>query len=111
MDIVEQLVSVSPRIALVLVLCVVGYWLKRSPFPNWMIPWVLILLGAIAYPVMADWKDDDYTAQLVMLNVLLGMLLGAASVGLHQTVRTLFPFLFPPKGQTEILNKKDAEEP
>ncbi len=108
MDVLDQLLAVSPRIALVLVLCVVGYWLKRSPLPNWIIPWALIVLGALAYPIIADVKDDD-TAQLVIFNVMLGMLFGAASVGLHQAVRTFFPFLFPEKGQTEMIKKKDVE--
>lgn len=107
---IDQLMAVSPRIALVIILCVIGYWMKRSPFPNWAIPWSLMILGAVGWTVMADRKNDDYTAQWITYNVILGMLLGAASVGLHQAVRTLFPFLFPPKGDTMQFTKKDVEE-
>lgn len=110
MDAIEQLFAVSPRIALVLVLCVIGFWMKRSPAPNWTIPLVLMVLGAIGFTVMADIKDDDYTAKFITHNAIIGMLLGASSVGLHSAVRPLFPFLFPPKGHTEILNKKDVKE-
>lgn len=110
MDVIDQLLAVSPRIALVLVLCVIGYYLKRSPIKNWLIPWLLIAMGGTAYPIIASVKNDDYTAQLVLANILLGILLGAASVGLHQIVRTIFPFLFPDKGQTELIKKNDVEE-
>lgn len=110
MEIIDQLLAVSPRIALVLVLCVIGFLMKRSPLPNWLIPWILLILGGAGYTVMADVKDEDYTAKLIFYNVVLGMLLGAASVGLHSTVRTIFPFLFPEKGETEMIKKNEEEK-
>ena len=111
MDAIEQLLSVTPHVGLVLCLNVIGYWLKRSPIKDWLIPLILIPLAAIAWPIIADVKDDDYTAQLVTRNVIVGILLGAASIGLHQVVRAVFPFLFPEKGNTEIIKKNDVEEP
>lgn len=110
MGFIEQLFSLSPRIVIVLVLCVIGYWMKRSPVPNWTIPWTLMVLGGVGFTVMADIKDDDYTAKFITYNAGLGMLLGASSVGLHSAVRPLFPFLFPPKGDTVMIEKKDAKE-
>lgn len=110
MGVIDQLLAVSPRVALVLVLCVIGYWMKRSPLANWFIPLTLMVLGAVGFTLVAYKKDDDYTAQLITHNVIIGMLLGASSVGLHGTVRTFFPFLFPDKGQTELLKKSDVKE-
>lgn len=108
MDIIDQLTAVSPRFALVLALCVIGFWLKRSPVPNWVIPWVLVLLGGVVFPIIAEVKNDDYTASLIVYNVLIGILMGAASVGLHQAMRPMFPFLFP-QGNTTIIKKADVK--
>lgn len=106
MEALDQLLAVSPKIALVLGLNVIGYYLKRSPIWSWLIPLILILLSAIAWPIIADVKDDDYTARLVTYNVLIGILLGAASIGLHQVVATTFPCLFPKSN-----GDKPKEEP
>lgn len=107
MEAIDQLVAVSPRIALVLLLNVIGYWMKRSQVPNWLIPMTLMVLGGAGYTIFADVKDDDYTAKLITHNVVIGALLGASSVGLHSAVRNVFPFLFPPKGDTAIIAKKE----
>lgn len=111
MDMLDQILSVTPHVGLVLCLNVLGYWLKRSPVKDWLIPFILLPLAAIAWPIIADVKNDDYTAQLVTRNVIVGILLGAASIGLHQIVRKIFPFLFPERGDTMIIKKDDVEPP
>ena len=107
MEMLDQLTVIAPKVALVLALNVLGFYLKRSPIRNWVIPWTLIALGMIVWPIIAETKDDDYTAKWITHNVIIGVLLGAASIGLHQVVTQVFPFLFPkskedepPKGDT-----------
>lgn len=105
MEIVEQLTTQSPKVILALVLCVIGWRLKKSPCPNWIIPFVLMIAGGTAYPFIARAHDVDYTSALVLTNVLIGLLIGGASVGLHQTVKQVMPFLFA-NGDTDIEKPK-----
>lgn len=50
----NELLDVSPPILLATVLNVVGYWLKKSPIKDWYIPFILVLLGMVAYPFICD---------------------------------------------------------
>lgn len=106
MEILDQLGTQSPKILFALVLCVLGWRLKRSRMPNWAIPWILIALGTAGFPFIAKFQNADYTAEMITTNALVGFLIGAASVGLHGTFKHTMPVLFSDNGNGEAHDKK-----
>lgn len=50
----EQLTNAPSHLLLLVVLIFFGMLIKKSPTPNWVIPWALILLGAVGYPMLAS---------------------------------------------------------
>ena len=83
-----DILQASPPLALAVALNVVGEALKRSPVPNWMLPLILPLLGALAYPFIAEAGKVNYeVARPDVLLGIYGFCIGAASVGLNQMFR------------------------
>lgn len=110
MEIIDQLTTQSPKAALAFALCFIGFFLKKSPLPNWVIPILLMVSGGVAYPFIAAAQNIDYTSALITTNVIIGITLGGASVGLHQLLKNMFPVLFPSNGDTQII-KNDEKKP
>lgn len=108
MEPIEQILALKPQVGLVLALCALGFWAKRSPVPNWSIPLGLMLLGGVINPIVSHVANEDYTADLVTRNAVTGVLLGASSVGLHQLIKPIFPWLFR-SGDTTTIDKKGNE--
>ncbi len=84
----ENLTELSPPLALAFALNVIGYLLKQSPIPNWLIPLILLTLGGAAYPFIAEAGKISYHVNNPMVfNVIIGLCIGGASTGLHQVFR------------------------
>lgn len=79
----------TPTPILVALACnAIGWVLKKTPaVENKWIPVFLMLLGCLCYAAI-----EGYTSK----NLVLGIVIGAGSVGFHQTLRQLSP----PKEQT-----------
>lgn len=79
-DEIVKLLTSYEAILLALVLNVLGKLLKEfPPYANRYIPHALCLAGALSYPLLRHaWTVE---------NILLGFLVGAGAVGLHQLVK------------------------
>jgi hypothetical protein len=76
-----ELLELSPPILLALALNLVGYALRQSPVPNWLIPFLLMLIGAGTAPFL--FTGPGTMAQ----RILQGLVLGGFAVGLNQAWR------------------------
>ena len=85
---IESLKELSPPVLLMLALNVVGWVAKQSALPNRFIPPLLILLGAIAYPMVYDYGDMVLNVRhQLAIAVIQGICIGGAAVGAHQAMR------------------------
>jgi hypothetical protein len=97
----DQLQGLGPHGLTVLVLCCAGAAMKLSKwFNDGSIPSLLMLFGAIGFPLLARKADVDYTGALIAYNAAMGAALGWASVGAHQVMKQTFPLLFPKSEDT-----------
>lgn len=84
----SQLSELSPPILLALALNLLGAFLKKSPIQDWLIPFVLIVAGAIVYPTIAEVGKVSFdVSNPVMFNAVIGAVIGGASVGINQAFR------------------------
>lgn len=86
---VNGILSASPAVVLSGILVCMGYWLKKVPWlKDWIIPFILPLLGAIFYPFIAEATPKLMTAKFpFMQNVVYGAGMGAAAVWMNQIYR------------------------
>ena len=88
MNELSQLSELSPPILLALALNLLGSFLKKSPIQDWLIPFVLIGVGAAVYPVIAEvGKVSFAVASPTAFNAVIGAVIGGASVGINQAFR------------------------
>ena len=107
MELINDLLQLSPPIALALALNLVGMALKKSPVANWLIPWALIALGAIVFPWISDYSKINFQCRNPMvLNSIYGATIGGLAVGLHGGIRS---FLEQRQriGHTDFLKRSD----
>ena len=110
MELIKDLLQVSPPIALALALNLVGMAMKKSPLANWLIPWTLIALGAIVFPWISDYSKINFQCRNPMvLNSIYGATIGGLAVGLHEGITT---FLDARKktGGTDFVKRSDIVE-
>lgn len=74
-----------PAYTLVGIACIIiGYLLRFwKAFPNNGIPLVVILFGAIAYPIVADYNNEDSIRVLLGKYILFGLLIGFVAWLVH----------------------------
>lgn len=89
MNEIENILKMSPPFLLALVLTGFGKVLKATPrIPDWSIPYILPIIGAVIYPWVAD--AAMLTAKVshpTVLNALYGVGIGGWAVGLNQAFR------------------------
>lgn len=91
----DQITQLSPPVALAAALWFLGAFLKRSPVPDWLIPFLLPLVGAIAFPFIADTSEVNFNVRsLAMFHAILGFCIGGASVAMNEAGK-------------QFLNRKD----
>lgn len=84
----DQIFELSPPILLAVVLNLIGLFLKKSPLADWVIPLVLILLGAVVYPFIAEVGKVSYAVSSpTIFNGVMGAAIGGFSVGANQVFR------------------------
>ena len=112
---VAGLLSASPAVMLVLVLNFVGFAVKRIPkIPNWLIPILLPVVGAILFPFVGERTAAIQAAHFPGAQLALyGAGLGCAAVGLHQAMRQWLgreaSVLTGGSGDTETISKTDVK--
>jgi hypothetical protein len=103
----NEIVQLSPPIALALGLNIVGAAIKKIGRLDSAIPLVLISLGAVIYPFISEMGKVDYECRnpMVLLGIY-GALIGSASVGLNQMFRQ---FLATKDSGSTDTNKPDTK--
>ncbi len=109
MDFLNHLTELSPPVALAVLLWFTGIALKRSPWQNWLIPFILPVLGAILYPAIAETAKVSYSVSSpVVWNAIIGAIIGYSATGFDQQIRQ---FVNRPKkfdGKTSFITKPNA---
>lgn len=98
--------DLTPPLLLIGLLNGLGVLFKTSPLvPDKYIPYILVTLGAIGYPLIASAGDINLQVHgNTAYNVILGMMFALSSIGGHQLVKQ------PVKGDNTT-NEKNNEEP
>lgn len=97
-----------------LALMLLGFYLKRSPFPAWLIPISLAALGVIVYPFIADASKVNFQVHNPeVLNRIFGALVGFAACGLQAQYRHILEKFLPVNGESKERtdNEKDTSVP
>lgn len=111
-ELINDLVHMSPPVALAAALWVVGTIIKRSRIENWLIPFILPLLGALTYPFIADTSKVSYEVHSPMLvNALIGVTIGWMATAADQTIWQFISRTKNPDGKTSFLAKPDETTP
>lgn len=99
-DELTAIFKMSPPVVFVLVLNGIGFMLTSSKwFRNDFIPIILMFLGALTWPWIADTASVAFTARYpVVVNGMYGAALGLGAVGVNQAYRRLLQ----PKSKTVI---------
>jgi hypothetical protein len=87
-DILTGIVNVAPPLALFAVLYAAGMILKAVPhIPNWIIPCVLPVLGAVIYPYVGEYSEVVKAARVPWaMMALYGFGIGWATTGANQAL-------------------------
>lgn len=110
MNELTELLQSSPPIALALALNAVGLALKRSPIACWLIPFILPILGAAAYPFIAEPGKVNFECRNPdLLLAIYGFVIGSGSVGINQMLRQ-FLDRRNEDGDTKFLKKTDTDK-
>jgi hypothetical protein len=88
MELLTKATELSPPVLLAVVLNALGFALKKSPMPDWVIPLFLPTLGAAAFPFIAEVGKVSYQVQNpIVFNCIIGAALGFGAVGINQAFR------------------------
>lgn len=110
MDFLDSLLDLSPPIALLAALTVLGYALKKSPIQNWVIPLLLPAVGSVVYPFVAEIAEVSYTVRNpTVFNGIIGFLIGWASTGGNQAIRQFVWRDKKTNDDTAFLKKDDVQ--
>lgn len=83
---VDSILKMSPPVALVVGLNAIMYYLRRTPkIPKWIVPWLIMLLSAIIYPLVTHRKDMIFSVPYpVVAQIVIGLIIGFAAIGTHR---------------------------
>lgn len=114
----EQLTHAPSHLLSLVVLIFLGMLVKKSPTPNWTIPWLLIAVGVVVYPLLASPAniDPSFPRPEFVLR-LYGGLLGVGAIVGHgilkrfawfQRIETAFTSSYEEKLSVENENKENT---
>lgn len=102
-----EILDFSPPVGLGVGLLMLGFFLKRSPLADWLIPLLIMVTGAAIYPFIAEiGKVSATITNPNLYNAVIGAGIGGLVTGGHQAVKQ---FLKDRKGDTTFTKK--PEEP
>jgi hypothetical protein len=108
MSFIEEILELSPPVALTVALNLVGVFLKKSPINDWLIPFILMVLGAVVYPFICETAKVSYQVTYpVILNAIYGLCIGGLAVGIHASWKS---FLHAKSGGDTRLFRRVSNE-
>jgi Phage holin family Hol44, in holin superfamily V len=88
LDLIENVTQLSPPALLAVGLWFLGSGLKKSPMPDWLIPFVLPCVGAALFPFIADTTSVSYSVKSpTAFNAIVGFCIGGAAVAMNEAVK------------------------
>lgn len=88
MELINDVMKMSPPVALGAVLFVLGAILKRSPLPDWVVPVLLSAIGGASFPFLIPASQVGFECPYPQaLLAVYGALIGLAPTGLHQAFK------------------------
>ena len=97
LDLIENVTQLSPPALLAVALYGLGFVLKKSPMPDWLIPFVLPCVGAIVFPFIADTSEVNFNVKSpAAFHAVIGFCIGGASVAMNEAGK-------------QFLNRKDNQ--
>lgn len=114
----NALTQLTPPVALGLSLIIAGAFLKQSPVQNWIIPWILMAVGGVLYPMIGEVGKVSYNVRFpAAFNAVIGVCIGGFAVGMHQGFKQAINFFAAkkaeglPKGDTNLWKRsKDTPQ-
>lgn len=86
----ERIIQLSPPALVTIALIGIGWVIRQSAIANQFIPLILLVLGAVIYPMVAEvGKVSYHVTYPLALNALIGACLGLGAVGANQLYRQL----------------------
>lgn len=79
---VTELLQLSPPVILAVALYILGFIISKSPWKNWIIPYVTVFLGGAIYPFISTTVPQ--VPHPTVANILYGLAIGAVPVGIDQ---------------------------
>jgi hypothetical protein len=88
LDLIENVTQLSPPALLAVALYGLGFVLKKSPMPDWLIPFVLPCVGAVLFPFIADTASVSYTVKSpAAWSAIVGFVIGMGATGINEAVK------------------------
>jgi hypothetical protein len=98
---VDSILKMSPPVALMVGLNSLMYYLRRTPhIPLWLVPWVIMILGAVTYPMITNSGDMIFTVPYPLVaQSIIGFIIGFAAIGVHRLFeQTMWRFGYDKNG-------------
>lgn len=107
-NLVAELLQLSPPMMLSVVLFVIGWYLKKSRLMSWMIPPILGLAGALIWPLFAQPMHLDYEVKnWFALHAIYGLALGAVPTFVWETFQEWRNREKTPDGKTRFFMSRE----
>lgn len=88
LDLIENVTQLSPPALLAVALYGLGFVLKKSPMPDWLIPFVLPCVGAIVFPFISDTSSIGYAVKSpTTWSVISGFVIGMGSTWINEATK------------------------
>jgi len=103
-EVIEQIFELSAPALMVVLLVLLGWTIKGSPVPNWLIPWILVLVGTFVFPQICDRQAIVYNAyNPTVYTHVIGAILGFAAGGFYEWIlKRILDRFKPPNPNTSI---------
>lgn len=109
----DSIVTMSPSVALMVGLNALMYYLRRTPhIPKWVVPWIIMVLGSILYPLIMSRKDDAVfnVENPVVAKYIIGFIVGFAAIGSHRLFeQTMWRFGYDRNGNGNTDNFEESK--
>lgn len=108
----DSILKMSPPVALMAGLNALMYYLRRTPHvPNWLVPWLIMLLGAVIYPTITQRHEMLFTVPYpIVAQAITGLLIGFAAIGSHRLFeQTMWRFGYDRNGHQSSGENKETD--
>ena len=111
-ELINQVLDLSPAASFVIVFWLFGKALKKSPIADWMIPFVLGIVGAVSAPFVLSSGEVSYKLEITWVPLAFkGLCLVGVSVYAENIIKQWLSRSKTEDGGTQFLVKSDTTKP